>query len=31
MPENELPDHYGMNDQTFPSEIGGQLACPFRQ
>src|SRR3979411_1744420 len=30
MPENELPDHYGVDDQTFPSEIGGQLAYPFR-
>ena len=30
MPENRLPDNYGVDDQAFPSEIGGQLADPFR-
>jgi hypothetical protein len=30
MPENRLPDNYGVDDQAFPSEIGGQLAYPFR-
>ena len=31
MPENELPNAYGVDDTTIPSEIGGQLAYPFRQ
>jgi sterol desaturase/sphingolipid hydroxylase (fatty acid hydroxylase superfamily) len=31
MPENELPDRYGADDPAIPSEIGGQLAYPFRQ
>ncbi len=31
MPENELPEVYGVDDQSFPSEIAGQLAYPFRQ
>jgi sterol desaturase/sphingolipid hydroxylase (fatty acid hydroxylase superfamily) len=31
MPENKLPGDYGVTDQTIPSEIGGQLAYPFRQ
>ena len=32
MPEHKLPDHYGVDDQaTFPHEIAGQLAYPFRQ
>ena len=31
MPENELPDAYGLDDQAFPSEIVGQLAYPFKQ
>src|ERR1700727_3040567 len=31
MPENELPNGYGADDATIPSEIGGQLAYPFRQ
>jgi hypothetical protein len=31
MPQGELPDNYGVHDQTIPSEIGGQLAYPFRQ
>jgi hypothetical protein len=30
MPENQLPDHYGVDDQAMPAEIGGQLAYPFR-
>jgi hypothetical protein len=30
MPANELPGHYGVDDQQFPAEIGGQLAYPFR-
>src|SRR4051794_16947738 len=32
MPENTLPDNYGIDNQaTFPTEIAGQLAYPFRQ
>lgn len=32
MPEGVLPDNYGVDDQeTFPKEIAGQLAYPFRQ
>jgi sterol desaturase/sphingolipid hydroxylase (fatty acid hydroxylase superfamily) len=31
MPENELPASYGVDDQEVPSQIGGQLAYPFRQ
>jgi sterol desaturase/sphingolipid hydroxylase (fatty acid hydroxylase superfamily) len=31
MPENKLPDNYGVDDQSVPAEIGGQLAYPFRQ
>jgi hypothetical protein len=31
MPEDRLPDNYGVADQAIPSEIGGQLAYPFRQ
>jgi sterol desaturase/sphingolipid hydroxylase (fatty acid hydroxylase superfamily) len=31
MPEGVLPDQYGVDgDQAVPSEIGGQLAYPFR-
>src|ERR1700723_2381816 len=30
MPENRLPDSYGVDDPTIPAEIGGQLAHPFR-
>jgi sterol desaturase/sphingolipid hydroxylase (fatty acid hydroxylase superfamily) len=30
MPENALPENYGVDDATIPSEIGGQLAHPFR-
>ena len=31
MPENQLPESYGADDQQIPTEIGGQLAYPFRQ
>ena len=31
MPENVLPEDYGVDDQAIPSEIAGQLAYPFRQ
>src|SRR5258708_3603869 len=31
MPEDRLPDNYGVDDQAIPSEIGGPLAYPFRQ
>jgi sterol desaturase/sphingolipid hydroxylase (fatty acid hydroxylase superfamily) len=31
MPENRLPEVYGVDDQVIPNEIGGQLAYPFRQ
>jgi hypothetical protein len=31
MPEKVLPKAYGVDDATIPSEIGGQLAYPFRQ
>ena len=32
MPANRLPDNYGIDDQSsFPSEIAGQLAYPFRK
>jgi len=32
MPEGRLPDNYGVDDQaTFPNEIAGQLAYPFRR
>ena len=30
MPENQLPEAYGVDDQQVPTEIGGQLAYPFR-
>jgi sterol desaturase/sphingolipid hydroxylase (fatty acid hydroxylase superfamily) len=30
MPDNVLPDNYGVDDQAIPDEIGGQLAYPFR-
>ena len=30
-PENQLPERYGVDDQQVPTEIGGQLAYPFRQ
>ena len=32
LPEGRLPDNYGIDDQSsFPTEIAGQLAYPFRQ
>jgi len=32
MPENVMPDHYGVDNQDqFPTEIAGQLAYPFKQ
>ena len=32
MPEGRLPDNYGVDDKaTFPNEIAGQLAYPFRR
>src|ERR1700738_1165066 len=31
MPENELPEDYGMDEPAMPTEFAGQLAYPFRQ
>jgi len=32
LPEGRLPDHYGIEEQSsFPTEIAGQLAYPFRK
>jgi sterol desaturase/sphingolipid hydroxylase (fatty acid hydroxylase superfamily) len=32
MPRDRLPDHYGIDEQaSFPAEIAGQLAYPFRE
>jgi hypothetical protein len=31
MPENELPDTYGIDDESFPSSFGAQLLHPFLQ
>jgi sterol desaturase/sphingolipid hydroxylase (fatty acid hydroxylase superfamily) len=32
LPESRLPDNYGIDDQpSFPSEIAGQMAYPFRK
>jgi sterol desaturase/sphingolipid hydroxylase (fatty acid hydroxylase superfamily) len=31
MPENELPDAYGIDDPAFPPGFGGQLVYPFKQ
>jgi len=32
MPEGRLPDNYGIDEQaSFPTEIAGQLAYPFRK
>ena len=31
MPEGRLPGTYGKDEAAMPSEIGGQLAFPFRQ
>ena len=31
MPEGRLPDNYGIEEQaTFPNEIAGQIAYPFK-
>ena len=30
MPENKLPDAYGIADQSFPEGFGGQMMYPFR-
>ena len=30
MPENELPDAYGVADDHFPESFGGQMMYPFR-
>ncbi len=30
MPENELPDAYGIDDKSFPEGFGGQMMYPFR-
>ena len=30
MPENEMPDAYGVDDQDFPAGFGGQMLYPFR-
>ncbi len=31
MPENELPDAYGIDDANFPHTFGAQMVYPFRQ
>jgi len=31
MPENELPDAYGIDDANFPHSFGAQMIYPFRQ
>jgi sterol desaturase/sphingolipid hydroxylase (fatty acid hydroxylase superfamily) len=32
LPEGRLPDNYGIDEQSsFPTEIAGQLAYPFRK
>ncbi len=31
MPKNELPDTYGIDDQSFPESIGAQLLYPFQR
>jgi sterol desaturase/sphingolipid hydroxylase (fatty acid hydroxylase superfamily) len=31
MPEGQLPDDYGKDDASIPSEVVGQLAYPFRR
>ncbi len=31
MPENELPDAYGIDDQSFPESFGAQLLYPFQR
>jgi hypothetical protein len=29
MPANELPDAYGIDDQSFPESFSGQMLYPF--
>jgi sterol desaturase/sphingolipid hydroxylase (fatty acid hydroxylase superfamily) len=31
MPENAMPDAYGIDDEKFPESFGAQLMYPFRQ
>ncbi len=31
MPENELPDAYGIDDQSFPESFGAQMLYPFQR
>jgi sterol desaturase/sphingolipid hydroxylase (fatty acid hydroxylase superfamily) len=31
MPEHELPDAYGIDDQSFPESFGAQLLYPFQR
>jgi hypothetical protein len=31
MPENELPDAYGIADRSFPPSFGRQMLYPFKQ
>jgi sterol desaturase/sphingolipid hydroxylase (fatty acid hydroxylase superfamily) len=31
MPEGRMPENYGADDEAMPTEIGGQLAYPFRR
>jgi len=31
MPENELPDAYGIDDESFPASFGAQMLYPFRR
>ena len=31
MPKNELPDTYGVDDESFPESIGAQLLYPFQR
>jgi sterol desaturase/sphingolipid hydroxylase (fatty acid hydroxylase superfamily) len=31
MPENQLPDAYGIGEESFPESFGGQLLYPFRR
>jgi sterol desaturase/sphingolipid hydroxylase (fatty acid hydroxylase superfamily) len=31
MPENELPDAYGIADQSFPESFGAQMLYPFQR
>jgi sterol desaturase/sphingolipid hydroxylase (fatty acid hydroxylase superfamily) len=31
MPENEMPETYGVDEEAFPESFGGQMLYPFRQ